>query len=287
MCIRDRAYVYLTNFYTQKLEECKQQFLQNKTEENAWKFYNTYNLLYQLRKAGEESYLNIYNMKGLCGALVKNWNGFSEKEEVVTSNLELLQKSLRFEIDKKVPVKDDRLYNDKIVVACPVDVQIYNDQGKLVHTIYDGQASNEENSEGRFIAMYRPSTDDYIKVAYLNQEKPFRVKLIGKDAGTVSMTVSSKAKDSAYKFYNLPVDKGDQITVENCGTTSPSYKVNYKDGKKSVQGDLIEAGNNEVAVTGINLDSGEKVLRLGESRFLKASVFPRNARDVYKRQQSH
>ena len=91
------------------------------------------------------------------------------------------------------------------------------------------------------------------------------------------MTVSSKAKDSAYKFYNLPVDKGDQITVENCGTTSPSYKVNYKDGKKSVQGDLIEAGNNEVAVTGINLDSGEKVLRLGESRFLKASVFPRNA----------
>lgn len=93
------GYAYLAKHFTKLLQQNKQAFLNNRTEENAWNFYYTYHTLYQIRKKGEESYLAMCNVKGLAAGLAKKSINYELKEKVVNNILEFWKNAvnLRFQ----------------------------------------------------------------------------------------------------------------------------------------------------------------------------------------------
>ena len=177
------------------------------TEENAWNFYYNYVTLWNLRCAGEKAYLDMNKMDGLLAFLLESQ--YQMKEEFVTENLERLE-TYRFVLtDDTDEETEAKLYQEKKIIECPVDVEVYDRSGNLIVTMKDGAESDVTNEYGRFVVVYRSLTGEYAKILYLNEAGSCDLKLNSVKDGLVSYT-SAKAENTesigsvSYTHLTLP-----------------------------------------------------------------------------------
>lgn len=249
------GYVFLAMHYKNKLEECKKQFLANKTEENAWAFYEAYIMLWKLRIAGEEKFLQMSKLEGgtvvdglseaatggTIAGLISDLCGYADKEAAINDNLKMLDGfSFNYSIkDEDLP--DKYKYLQKIVIECPVSVEILMADGTQVCVLNDGVETEITNEHGTFVSFYRATTGDYAKIAYFNDDAQYMIRAIGQDSGSVTYS-SAKTEDhltcSIEGFDNVIISKNDIIYIT---TDDEKYTIDKEgDGTTDIEGELAD-----------------------------------------------
>lgn len=279
------AYAYLGMRYQILLKESKKKFLEDPTIENAREFYNCYQLLYYIRVKGEQAYAKMSQNGGIfqifdsCGISV-----FSTQEKIDTVNhtLSYLDKNCKFTLNTTEPSQETGIkiyYLQKILVACPVDVSLYDEQGNFIFTIEDGKKFDVTNEYGRFISRYRPFTGDYVKAFYLNTTSPYKLVATGTDNGIMNVKTSrsdGNADVSLLQSNWIPIQNGTTVSLD---FNSHLYTVDQDgDGTSEIKEDLLEFfPENDIPVESIQLTKNSLDLKIGEQAVLGVDFSPYNA----------
>lgn len=216
------GYGFLTEHFNNKLKKTTKIFQFNPNIENARDFYNNYVLLYNLRLHGEKAYADMCDINGIAYLAYKIFNGHSYYQaniDVALSNIELLEKTCKFELDDKLMDSSNVKYQKKIIISCPVRVTVLDSNGNIIAELDDGKPSDNENEYGRFIVKYVDYSQDYSKIIYLNNTN-VNIKIEGETVGYVSCTISEPGYVS-YQLDNYAIDSDTVIKFsadkpENC-----------------------------------------------------------------------
>lgn len=275
------GYAFLTAHYANLLEESRVRFSNEQTEENAWDFYNKYNMLYCLRIEGEKTYLDLNSLSpdgisGWGGYLLKYAFNYEGKRELVGHNINYLEQYCKFELPSGVEVSEYCQYSQKAVLKCPVDVEVIDSSGNTVAYIKDGEESDITNTYGRFISQYKPYTKDYTKIIYLKDDEKYEYKIIGQEDGDVSLEMHDQ-NDMITGFTNVQIQKNDVIIVDN--QESDIYIIDRgNDGTIDEIYELEKKTDNKlVLLQSLKLSSESLELEEGESYKLSCSIEPLNA----------
>ncbi len=280
------GYAYLAKHFTKLLQQNKQAFLNNRTEENAWNFYYTYHTLYQIRKKGEESYLAMCNVKGLAAGLAKKSINYELKEKVVNNILGILEERCQFTLPEGMEIPKSVSYHSKFVVQCPVDLEAIDSAGNVVARMSDQIESDVTNSYGRFAVVYMPYTDSYAKIICLNQNSGCSIRAIGTDMGLVNLEMAIKTDNGIlnYKINNESVSKGAVIYINLGDIDSEKNELIYhkseSDNPAEIENKILKpvlADQEEAAVSEVRLNEERMELKQGEERILNVSVYPVDA----------
>lgn len=271
------GYAKLAEVYAQCLEESKQAFVNNKTDANAWAFYYNYTILYQLRYRGEKAYLALNDVKGAINILTQN--AYEVKKAVVEDTLEHLISNCQFNLDEEVTLSEAVQYSKKVVINCPVNVEIYEPDGSLIETLYDNVSSDVINDFGRFAVVYQPYSNDYAKVLCFNDDRDYVIKIIGTDDGLVNLNLASVNDDIIYSFSNICIEENDgiqaslnQIIEDKCCDFDKN-----NDGIIDSQIIVVTHDTNYIPVESISFESKEIELAVGETAILDVKLTPSNA----------
>lgn len=168
--------------------------------------------------------------------------------------------------------------------ACPVDVEVYDSNKKLVLTLEDGKEADGKMEGLWYETYYNPITKDYGKILYTDGSKNYSFKCIGQDAGNVNAffdTLTEDGKVTTQKFNQIAVSKGDVITVPTVtNSDSISYTVTKKDGTVTNSQTALESLENGYykAVEGIALAETVKTqMKTGEEQILSVVYTPQDA----------
>ena len=207
------GYAYLSNHFLNKLINDRIAFRANQTPENAKKFINTYNILYQLRYKGEEAVLKMNKIDGLAARFTDF--GYSFKEAAEKDVFAVLE-GCKFEDADETMLPSSAKYKAKTVISCPVNVEIYDPNGNYITTLYDGVESDITNEYGRFSVVYRSYTDSYAKVICLKNEGNYIIKADGINSGLVNieMCIDHSGQIESYYATDVAIDTGNSIYLE-------------------------------------------------------------------------
>lgn len=90
-----QGYAYAGEIYSIVLKRDKDIFLKEKTEENAQQFRKDYEILWNIRLIGENSYIDMSDFsetwKKSDQKLLKKWTDYEEKEQFIQSNIEMIE----------------------------------------------------------------------------------------------------------------------------------------------------------------------------------------------------
>ncbi len=274
------GYVLLQNYYKEQLLESRDAFVDNPTAENAWAFFEDYNILYRLRYRGEKAYLAMSDIKGVIRIFTDF--GYPVKAEVAETTMKLLEERCQFTIDEGVEVPESVSYFTKTVIDCPVNVEVYSPEGELVVTLRDGEESDISNEHGRFAVVYRPYTGEYAKVICLREDGDYRFRLVASGDGLVSFKMASKSDQNPvlYSFDHVAVSTDEVIetSVEQV-LQENTYSIDA-DGNGDFEGTgeiLTSVPSDNIPVQSISLDETDLNLAVGESVVLNYSILPTEA----------
>ncbi len=276
------GYAYLTAFYTNLLEESREKFNNNKTQNNAWDFYYKYNMLYRLRIAGEETYLELNELSpdgimGWGGYLLKYAFDYEAKKNLVDSNIKFLKEHCKFELPDKITVPEKFLFAQKAVISCPVDVEILDSDDRVIASIADGVISDITNDYGRFMCVYRPYFDDFAKIIYLNDNKIYKYRIIGKSEGEVSLQMCNET-GLIKGFTNISMDKNMIVTAVTDDLVD-TYGIDI-DGNGTIdkQAKLEKETDNKInLLTSLSISDKNCELEVGENKQLLYQYEPLSA----------
>lgn len=261
------GYAFLAMHYKNKLEQCKQQFLANKTEENAWAFYEAYIMLWKLRIAGEEKFLQMSKLEGgtvvdglskattggTIAGLISDLYGYADKDAAVNSNLQLLKDfSFKYTI-KETDLPDEYKYLQKMIVECPVSVEVLTADGAKVCVLNDGVETEITNEHGKFMSFYRATTGDYVKLAYFNSNTPYIIKVVGQDSGEVTYSFVKTEDHQTYTVEGFDKVKISEKDIIHITTNEEKYTIDEDgDGTNDIEGKLLDKSK----VYSINVTNG-------------------------------
>lgn len=239
------AYAYLGMYYSSLLHEAKERFVADETAENAWEFYHTYMLLLQLRIKGEEAYLEMNQEKGLVDILCKigEWDyfGISDKEEFVNQIIQYTKSKCYFALTNAMDIENNQLYKKKVIVECPVSVDIYDANDNLIYSIYDKVEVDETNAYGRFVCKYVPASRDYVKVAYLYDNADYKIKACGEDTGMVECSIIETEDNLTYSikgFDDIVISNNSIVEIES---SKESYSIDENgDGSVDIEAEIVD-----------------------------------------------
>lgn len=269
------AYGYLTEHFAKRLKGYAVIFENNPTVENAWDFYNTYTLLYNLRLKGEEAYADMCDVSGIAFKAYKLFmqeSAYQAHIDIAKGNIKMLQEKCGFDVSDDVLDSNEVIYKKKIVTLCPVSLQILNSKGEVVAILNDGQEMDEINSYGRFIVKYIDTMQGYAKIVYSNEDN-LSVSIDGEDNGLMTLKVNVQG-DEIYTLENYMISPSakmvlktfrDKVTLigkeDGSETTMPIQKV-----KKNDVHDVIE----------LHVDE-ELHIRKGEVKTIQTKISPQDA----------
>lgn len=281
------GYAILSEYYANKLQISLEQFANDQTAANAKEFISRYQLLWQLRYKGEEQFLDLNNMqpninynptRELLGIIINNATNYQDKEQHVKDTLNILLKN-RY-INDLEEALGGNIYEQKMIVNCPVDVLVYSESGELVAQIKNGEECDFTNEHGRFMSIYYPLSADYTKIIYLNYSNKYNIVLKAVDSGNVRFTYA-KGTD-LYSSPTMQVQGGNEINI--LMNQKNSLDIIHRNGEE-IQKDTISPTNiNEyINVNNIFCKENEIVLNPGEEYLLTPQIMPENAtyKDVY------
>ena len=271
------AHGMLGRYYSRLLAESKARFLSDKTPENAWEFYDRYQSLFAIREAGEKAYLDMCSRSAFT-KIIGKWSGanIADKEKFVQNTFDHMNERCRLmlwseELDLELT---GHHVAKKAAIKCPVDVEIYDPSGSLIYTIQDGVESDVTMQQGRFVCRYEPLTGDYTKVLYFFDDGDYQLKMIGTDAGEVSMglaSMTSGTEMTEWQANGIPVLKGGMIQLNIADGT---YQADGNaDGTFEMAGTLDER-KTSAALAGLVLSQYELTLQTGQTAALGVSASP-------------
>lgn len=270
------GYAYLSRFYKKKLEQSCNAFLNNMSDVNAWNFYYNYNMLYSLRCEGENAYLQMCNLKGLCGKMLSL--GYAAKEDAVNETLAILNEKCRFDLGEDAEIPESLKYLSKLVVSCPVDVTVYTAEGDIIAQLKDGELEDISNEYGRFAVVYNSYTSDYEKVICLLNEN-VKIDITANEDGLVNIQYSYLANEDQVKILqipNLPVSTKNVIKLDP-DDIEENNKVTIIEtiGNKNIE--FTEVNDSYVQLTAASLSERDLHLHVGENKLLSVKIEPNNA----------
>lgn len=264
------SYAELSALYSLKLQEDRTAFKENPTAENAWQFYEDYNLLWRLRYKGEEQYLRMNEVKAFIFGKLKSVT-YSYKEEVVNDTLDLLSTS-KFELADSITVPESLQYLKKTVVECPVDVAVYAKDGTLIAELKDGQVSETVNEYGRFAVVYESYSGEYAKVICQSTNDNLDIRITSVANGLVDYKCADQNEDTVQTFDHLLVEKGDVISVAD-----DQYVLVHSNGSKETQNTLVSIGEDYQKVESLVIKDTTAELPVGQEKAVEVTVLPNNA----------
>lgn len=210
------GYGLLQEEYTKKLLNDKAVFLESPSEENAKQFYRDYTLLWNLRDKGEEMFLQFAGYDGTWQGSVRQkltfWIKYEELRQVTNVSRNYLTYS-EFTFEDAVTTKSDQLYpfDQTVVVACPVDVNVYDKSGRdLLGKIEDGNAV--KLNEEALLSLWSDGTQ---KIISMPSEMGYIIQVTATDEGTMDyyVSINGTADTPAYasRFADIPLEIGTQI----------------------------------------------------------------------------
>ena len=276
------AYAFLGTYFSHVLNESKNQFNANQTIENAWDFYDKYHLLFRIRVCGENAYLKMCEEKTmtkiLAGVMFKYFD-VKDRKKYVEDTFKYMDEYCFFGLENADQIPESHKFAQKAVIKCPVDVEIYDNSGKLVYTIFDGKEIDDTNTFGRFICKYDPKFGEYIKIVCLNNPDKYMIKSVGVDYGNVNIETAVVGTDNAVtasKVTGLPIEKNGIITLD---IKTGNYTDDQNgDGSNEYTGKLQETDTDEIIfVHSIKLSDETVALKVGEKKVVGVTINPTNA----------
>ena len=273
-----QGYAMLGNYYKDRLMASADAFRAAETEENAWDFYYNYVTLWNLRYAGEKAYLDMNKMDGLLAFLLESQ--YQVKEEFVSANLKRLE-TYRFALtDDTDEETAGKLYQEKKIIECPVDVEVCDRNGNPILTMKDGEESDVTNEYGRFVVVYRTLTGEYAKILYLNEAGSCDLKLQAVEDGLVSYTSAKAENAESIGFANIPAEKGDRIEIKADEEQNAVCISTSESGEEATETlislESVASEQKKEDVTGITMQETAE-LQPGESLILSPVITPSDA----------
>ena len=284
--IKDAAYVeayaYLGQYFSNILKREKDKFNTNQSVENAWNFYDIYNLLFRIRACGENSYLKMCDdspVTWILSSVGFKFFDITDRKKYVEDTFEYMNEYCFFGLENADQIPESHKFAQKAIIKCPVNVEIYDDSGELVYKIFDSKEIDDTNTLGRFICKYDPKLGEYIKIICLNNPNRYTIKSIGVDSGNVSIettVVNAENTVTSGKISGLPIDKNGIITL-NVQTGDYTDDKNG-DGSNEYTGKLQKTDISKIIpVNSIKLSDTAIELKVGEKKVVGVTIEPVNA----------
>ena len=276
------AYAYLGQYFDDILRDKKDQFNAEQSVENAWDFYDIYNLLFRIRACGENSYLKMCDdspVTWILSGVGFKFFDITDRKKYVEDTFEYMNEYCFFGLENADQIPESHKFAQKAVIKCPVDVEIYDNSGKLVYTIFDGKEIDDTNTLGRFICKYDPKLGEYIKIVCFNNPNKYTIKSVGVDCGNVNIETAVVGTDNAVtasKVAGLPIEKNGIITLD---IKTGNYTDDQNgDGSNEYTGKLQKTDTEEIIpVKSIKLSDETVDLKVGEKKVVGAIINPTNA----------
>ncbi|WP_034475374.1 leucine-rich repeat protein [Butyrivibrio proteoclasticus] len=265
------AYSKMANFYSLLLLGDFVDFRSERTVDNAWKFYNDYQILFRLRYYGERAYLKMAN-----GTKIGGWaasDGVRNKEEYVQNEFDFMNRFCRIGLKIATEMGEQVLYSQKATIACPVNVDVCDSAGNILCTILDGVEYDETNEYGRFICHYFPDTDEYEKLICLNSGDDYVLRMTGTDVGNVKVEHITSSMASSVIKSGLPVRPDDTLEFS---TSNESYVLKSGEDDSVIEEGFLAVPDLNTSTT-ITLEKKYLALKPGEKAVVGAEVTPENA----------
>lgn len=166
-----------------------------------------------------------------------------------------------------------------ISVSCPVDLEVYNENGTKLLTIVDGIECQGYENNIYYYCSYNSFAEDYDKYIYYDENANYSVKLVGNDLGLVDCSISridSEGFTSERYFENMKIGNGTVIDLYNISENGADYKVINRDGS-TVTNSMESRKVEYINTSAINLDNTSMTMKVGDRKLLTVSVVPANA----------
>ena len=233
--------------------------------ENAKKTVYAYYMLLKTRMAGEE---NLQKMMETARISWKGAYGASKGiSETLKSNLQWMKAS---GVLKEMSTS---------VVACPVDVEIYDVSGNLIHTMKDGVEESGTIGNIYYSVVHEPVKDDYIKIVRLPVNSGYSLKCKAVDLGMVDFhtsTISDDGSEVQKSVFNIPVQKGNEIQISAISEEKTKCEL-IKDDKVVKEYEGQTSSEQYVSVTSIQINKKDLSLKEGERELIDFNILPSNA----------
>jgi Mg-chelatase subunit ChlD len=118
-------------------------------------------------------------------------------------------------------ISDDVINNNGyriIRINCPVDVEVYDESGNLVASIYDNIPQENQNNDMPFFVSFFVNEDGE-KLIYLPCDNNFNLKLIATGDGVMSVSVNEYCDELGeinriINYYDIPISTGNTFTAD-------------------------------------------------------------------------
>ena len=233
--------------------------------ENAKKTVYAYYMLLKTRMAGEES---LQKMMETARISWKEAYGVSKGiSETLKSNLQWMKAS---GVLKEMSTS---------VVACPVDVEIYDVSGNLIHTMKDGVEESGTIGNIYYSVIHEPVEDDYIKIVRIPINSGYSLKCKAVDLGMVDFytsTISDDGSEVQKSVFNIPVQKGNEIQISGISEEKTKCEL-IKDDKVVKEYEGQTSSEQYIPVTSIQINKKDLSLKEGERELIDFNILPSNA----------
>ena len=270
-----KGYAELADLYSKILQNDKWEFNRDMSKENAWKFFEDYTILWQLRYQGEDQYLKASKMK-VFGSIDLPIKHFDTKHSAVESIHSILD-GARFHVSQNVTIPKGVQYKQKSVVRCPVDVYVYTKDNKLIAKLEDGVESDQTNEYGRFTVVYNPCTYEFDKVVATNTDDLI-IKIKALDDGLVDCNTMKKDSNGNIKmlsFDNEVIKKNDVIQMS---MNKEEYSIDLNGDGTIDKSRAYKINDNEyIKIEKLAVNPNTLDLNVGDSAVAEIKVTPNNA----------
>ena len=168
-----------------------------------------------------------------------------------------------------------------ISVSCPVDVEVYNKNGKLLLTVKDGKESSGYKNGIYYYVQYHPLDKDYTKTICYPENSGYTLKYVGKSSGRVDSNIMEIKEDGSAKnsfVDNISIKKGSLIFVKQDSKGIYNYKTtDILTGKEKEKSFNINDENNYTSIEKLAFLAANVKLNKGSERLLTLTVLPENA----------
>ena len=263
-----RCVAYIGHYIGAWMVENRLNYLTGTTAEKntyAKRTVYAYYMLLKTRMAGEESLQKMMNLAGT------SWQRAYTVSKEISATLESNEKWLKNSgVLKNISTS---------VVACPVNVEIYDAAGKMVERIYDGKESEGYTGDIYYNVFYNPVADDYVKIIRLPADGGYSLKCEATDTGNVDYYFSTFDKDGNVvqkEIENIPVETGNSVQIpDTSGNRTECILKKGDDIEKEYIAQMVS--EEYVAVTDIRTDITTLELKPGEKKRVDITILPENA----------
>ena len=168
-----------------------------------------------------------------------------------------------------------------ISISCPVDVEVYNKNGKLLLTVKDGKESGGYKNGIYYYVQYHPLDKDYTKTICYPENSGYTLKYVGKSSGRVDSNIMEIKEDGSAKnsfVDNISINKGSLILVNQDSKGIYSYKTtDILTGKEKEKTFNTNDENNYISIKQLAFSASNVKLNKGSEQLLTLTVLPENA----------